>query len=391
MGISHPLLMFATGHIAPGALLFFAMSSKATLLFAVTSGVSVFAAVAALPRLHVVANFFRAPLESDNRRVLVIGTREEASCFLGSGQRRIDIIGALSDDHTNALYLDGDRLGGEEGGERVLADLLQSHAIDEVLISSPLRSLPPAAVALACVERGIVVRTLVKMPVVDFGQYSARVLGRGSYLLSVETVPNASLPLLVKRILDILGALVGLTLCVLTYCMYARRIKAQSRANVFFQQERVGKNGRLFRLYKFRTMYADAEQRLAELQGSNEMTGCVFKMRNDPRVTKVGRTLRRRYFDELPQFFNVLRGDMSLVGTRPPTPNEVARYLPYQRRRLSMKPGLTGLWQLSGNGKVNSFDQIVSLDCDYIDNWSLWLDLKILARTVLKVISGDGW
>jgi lipopolysaccharide/colanic/teichoic acid biosynthesis glycosyltransferase len=138
-------------------------------------------------------------------------------------------------------------------------------------------------------------------------------------------------------------------------------------------------------------MYADAEQRLAELQGSNEMTGCVFKMRNDPRITQVGRTLRRRYIDELPQFFNVLRGDMSLVGTRPPTPNEVARYLPYQRRRLSMKPGLTGLWQLSGNGKVNGFDQIVSLDCEYIDNWSLWLDLKILARTVLKVISGDGW
>jgi lipopolysaccharide/colanic/teichoic acid biosynthesis glycosyltransferase len=180
-------------------------------------------------------------------------------------------------------------------------------------------------------------------------------------------------------------------LCVVAYCLYARRIKAESGADVFFHQERVGRNGRQFTLFKFRTMYANAEQRLAELQGSNEMTGCVFKMRNDPRVTSVGRTLRRRYIDELPQFFNVLRGDMSLIGTRPPTPDEVARYLPCQRRRLSMKPGLTGLWQLSGNGKVNNFDQIVSLDCEYIDNWSLWLDVKILGKTVLKVVSGDGW
>ena len=391
MNFDQPIWMFASERIAPHALFVFALSSKAALLFAVASGLSVLAAVAALPGLQVVANFFRAPLESGHRRLLVIGTREEAASYVGSSKQRIDVIGALSDDETYAFYLDGDRLGGSERGETVLADLLQSHAVDEVLIASPLQSLSFETVAQACIERGVIVRTLIKMPVVYFGEYSARLLSRGSYLLSLETVPHASLPMLIKRLLDIIGAVVGLILCAVAYCWYGRRIEAESGADVFFQQNRVGRNGRLFTLYKFRTMFADAEQRLAELQGSNEMTGCVFKMRKDPRITAVGRTLRRRYFDELPQFFNVLRGEMSLIGTRPPTPDEVARYLPYQRRRLSMKPGLTGLWQLSGNSKVNNFDKIVSLDCEYIDNWSLWLDLKILVKTVLKVVRADGW
>jgi lipopolysaccharide/colanic/teichoic acid biosynthesis glycosyltransferase len=138
-------------------------------------------------------------------------------------------------------------------------------------------------------------------------------------------------------------------------------------------------------------MCADAEERLTELLDKNEMKGHIFKIRDDPRVTPFGRSLRRRHIDELPQFWNVLRGDMSLVGTRPPTPAEVFRYAPHHRRRLSMKPGITGLWQLQGNAAIPDFEEIVRLDCQYIDNWSLLSDLKILFKTLVHLIRGDGW
>jgi lipopolysaccharide/colanic/teichoic acid biosynthesis glycosyltransferase len=138
-------------------------------------------------------------------------------------------------------------------------------------------------------------------------------------------------------------------------------------------------------------MYVDAEERLKELLARNQMKGFIFKIKDDPRVTPTGSVLRRRHLDELPQFWNVLRGEMSLVGTRPPTTNELAQYLPHHRRRLSMKPGITGFWQLQGNGTVDDFESIVKLDCEYIDNWSLWLDCKVLAKTVLKVVRGGGW
>ena len=138
-------------------------------------------------------------------------------------------------------------------------------------------------------------------------------------------------------------------------------------------------------------MYPDAEERLQELLARNEMNGSIFKMKDDPRVIPIGHVLRRRHLDELPQFWNVLRGEISLVGTRTPTPNEVSQYQPHHHRRLSMKPGLTGLWQLNGNGAVNDFEDVVKLDCEYIDTWSLWLDCKILAKTVVKVVRGEGW
>lgn len=160
---------------------------------------------------------------------------------------------------------------------------------------------------------------------------------------------------------------------------------------MFFAQTRVGKNGRRFSLYKLRTMYADAGQRLNELARFNEMRGPIFKMKNDPRVTPTGRVLRERHLDELPQFWNVLKGDMSLVGTRPPTTSEFEVYDDHHYRRLSIKPGLTGLWQIKGNGKVTDFEDVVKLDCEYIDNWSIWLDCKIIAKTVIKMISRTGW
>ena len=159
---------------------------------------------------------------------------------------------------------------------------------------------------------------------------------------------------------------------------------------VLFAQTRIGKNGRRFKIYKFRSMYIDAEARKKELEKANEMQGLMFKMENDPRITKVGRFIRKTSIDELPQFFNILRGDMSLVGTRPPTEDEFEQYNSHYRRRISMTPGLTGLWQISGRSDISDFDEVVRLDLEYIDNWSLGLDVKILFKTVGAVLKGRG-
>lgn len=195
----------------------------------------------------------------------------------------------------------------------------------------------------------------------------------------------------VKRTLDIVGALAGLVVCAGAYLIFERRIRRETGASVLFRQERVGKRGRPFTMYKLRTMTADAELRLRELMDRNEMKGHIFKIRNDPRVTPIGKSLRRYHIDELPQFWNVLRGEMSLVGSRPPTPSEVAAYKPHHHRRLDMKPGLTGAWQVMGNGTVPDFEKVVELDRWYIDNWSLMLDLKILVKTVSVLARGTGW
>lgn len=196
--------------------------------------------------------------------------------------------------------------------------------------------------------------------------------------------------LLIKRLIDIVGALVGLLLTAVLTPFIAIAIKAESKGPVFFAQERVGKNGRRFKIFKFRSMYTDAEERKAQLMKDNEMNGLMFKIEDDPRVTKVGKFIRKTSLDELPQFYNVLRGDMSLVGTRPPTIDEFEKYSVYYRRRLSITPGLTGMWQVSGRSDIEEFDEVVKLDLEYIENWSLMLDLKILIQTVIVVLFHKG-
>lgn len=161
-------------------------------------------------------------------------------------------------------------------------------------------------------------------------------------------------------------------------------------ASPVFSQLRVGRNGKLFRLYKFRSMCPNAESKLNDLLQDNEMDGPVFKMKDDPRITRVGHFIRKTSIDELPQFFDVLRGDMSLVGTRPPTLDEYKQYESHHKRRLSMKPGITGLWQVSGRSNIEDFEEVVRLDVKYIDNWSLWGDIKILFKTVYVVFAGRG-
>ena len=194
----------------------------------------------------------------------------------------------------------------------------------------------------------------------------------------------------VKRTFDIVGGLVGVIIMFIAMIFVGPFIKLESPGPLFFKQKRVGKNGRYFYIYKFRSMYVDAEERKAALMAQNEMNGLMFKMDDDPRITKIGKFIRKTSIDELPQSINVLKGDMSLVGTRPPTVNEFKQYEGHHKRRLSMKPGITGMWQAYGRNSVKDFEDVVKMDLDYIDNWSLGLDIKILCKTVVTVFTEGG-
>ena len=196
--------------------------------------------------------------------------------------------------------------------------------------------------------------------------------------------------LFIKRMMDIAGALAGLLITAVVTVLLAPPLLIESPGPLFFAQQRVGKNGRFFKIYKFRSMYRDAEERKKELEGRNEMNGFMFKMKDDPRITKVGKFIRKTSIDELLQFYNVLRGDMSLVGTRPPTVDEFRQYESHQKRRLSAKPGITGLWQVSGRNNIKDFEDVVRLDVQYIDNWSIGLDIKILLKTIRVVFEKGG-
>ena len=190
--------------------------------------------------------------------------------------------------------------------------------------------------------------------------------------------------------LDICGGLVGVVMMGIIFLFVAPIIKKQSPGPVFFSQWRIGRNGRKFKIYKFRSMYMDAEERKKELMEHNQMEGFMFKMDNDPRIFPFGHFLRDSSLDEFPQFWNVLKGDMSLVGTRPPTVDEYEQYELHHRRRVSIKPGLTGLWQVSGRSDITDFEEVVRLDTEYISNWRLSSDLKILLKTVGVVLARKG-
>ena len=196
--------------------------------------------------------------------------------------------------------------------------------------------------------------------------------------------------IIAKRTLDIIGGIVGLIFTGIFVILIGPAIVIESPGPIFFSQTRVGKNGRRFKIYKFRSMYMDAEERKKELMEQNKMSGLMFKMDDDPRITKVGKFIRKTSIDEFPQFWNVLKGDLSLVGTRPPTEDEFKQYKARYKKRLIMKPGITGLWQVSGRSTITDFEDVVKLDVQYIENWSFGLDLKILLQTVLVVLKHDG-
>jgi lipopolysaccharide/colanic/teichoic acid biosynthesis glycosyltransferase len=193
----------------------------------------------------------------------------------------------------------------------------------------------------------------------------------------------------VKRTLDVVGAIVGLGITGVAFIPIAIAIKRDSPGPILFGQTRLGWMGKPFTIWKFRSMYLDAEERKKELESINQSDGKTFKIENDPRITPVGRFLRKTSLDELPQFWNVLRGEMSLVGTRPPTPNEVDIYEVPEWQRLDVKPGMTGEWQVNGRSSVRNFEDIIKLDLRYQQNWSLAYDLKLIVKTILVVFRKD--
>lgn len=320
------------------------------------------------------------------RYVLVVGTGPRAQAFaykLESHQELGLRVRGFVDDDPQQLGTGWSLLGRLDSIE----GLLHSEVIDEVAICLPFTDWDRMnAIAHLCEEEGKIVRVPVDMLERAFASGRFEDLD-GTPVYSLVSGPDRLVALVVKRAFDMLVS--GLALVVGSPILLAIALSVRLRdgSPVLFRQTRIGLHGRRFQMLKFRTMTVDAEQQLEALRAQSEVDGQAFKMTDDPRVTRAGRSLRRTSLDELPQLWNVFRGDMSLVGPRPALPQEVETYDMWHRRRLSMKPGITGLWQVSARRSA-SFDTWAQLDLSYIDRWSLWLDLKILARTLPAAIEG---
>ena len=270
-----------------------------------------------------------------------------------------------------------------------LPNILDDQVLDEVVFAVPREALAAIETAvLLCEEQGVAVRVCLDALRVGSAQMSL-FEASGLPMLVFTRTSNDVVSLWVKRAFDVAVSAFVMLLLSPVFFAAAIAVKLDSAGPVLFRQRRVGLNGRAFWMYKFRSMYQDAEQRLEALRAQNEMKGPVFKMRNDPRVTAVGRFLRRTSLDELPQFWNVLKGEMSVVGPRPPVPAEVRQYKRWHRRRLSVKPGITCTWQVSGRNDID-FDAWMELDLEYIDHWSLWRDIEICVRTIPAVLTARG-
>jgi exopolysaccharide biosynthesis polyprenyl glycosylphosphotransferase len=318
--------------------------------------------------------------EQFKRRFLVVGTDEDTARVKSELKervgRQVEIVAELNLNDTPI--------------ER-LTDLLHEHSPNGVILSAKHTYFGQIEKAIeVCELEGVEVWLLADFFKTQVSQTSLDdFFGRPT--LVFRSTPEASWQSVGKLLLDVLGAVALLVLCSPLILVAALAVRFSSPGPVLFRQQRSGLNGRPFTMYKFRTMVTDAEQRQHELAAFNEMSGPVFKVSNDPRITPVGRWLRKYSIDELPQLLNVLRGEMSLVGPRPLPVDETKRFHDLaHRRRLSVKPGLTCLWQISGRNEVKDFSDWVRLDLEYIDNWSIWLDVKILFRTIPVVLLGTG-
>lgn len=299
---------------------------------------------------------------------------------------------------TGIILLDSSEKGIKYGGIPVVANFrdmyeyAKKEAVDEIFINVPYQTGSSMIDVIETFESmGITVNVNIQLYDMDIKNKKKSMNDFGGYYV-VTYAPEFFDPrmMLIKRAMDIAGAIVGLFITAVVTVFLAPVLLIESPGPLFFSQMRIGKNGRRFKIYKFRSMYVDAEERKRELMEKNEMNGLMFKMENDPRVTRVGRFIRKTSIDELPQFWNILKGDMSLVGTRPPTLDEFEKYEARHKRRVSIVPGLTGLWQASGRSDITDFEDVVNLDLEYIDNWSIWLDIKIIFQTVLVVFKGEG-
>jgi exopolysaccharide biosynthesis polyprenyl glycosylphosphotransferase len=321
------------------------------------------------------------------RYLLIVGDGPAAVDFADRIRRHrevgLRIVGFVGSDLGEGRHVVGGLLGTVDD----VVDILHSRVVDEVAIClEPSQAALVEPITRLCEDEGRIVRIPLDgaSPTISGGRLEDF---DGIGVLSLVRGPDHAIALLLKRLVDIVGATVGLIALSPILAGLAIWIRAVDGGPVLFRQERVGLNLRPFPVVKFRTMVPDAEERLSELLAHNVLSGHAFKLDDDPRLTRTGRILRRTSLDELPQLWNVLVGQMSLVGPRPPLPREVADYDIWHRRRLSMKPGITGLWQVEAR-RDPEFDRWVALDLAYIDRWSLWLDLKILFKTVPAMLAG---
>ena len=294
------------------------------------------------------------------------------------------------------LIVDQDQVTGTVDGNKIsctldkLVNTVVTYQIDDVVFKLPGQGQKALFELITDFEdMGANCHYALDVPTGARGNATMEMFGE-MFMATYTLRTQSTWQLVMKRVMDICGAVVGLILCGIISIFLIPAIKLDSPGPAIFSQIRIGKNGRRFKFYKFRSMYVDAEERKKELMKNNEMDGLMFKMEDDPRITKVGKFIRKTSLDEFPQFWNVLIGDMSLVGTRPPTEDEFNKYNGHYKRRLMMTPGITGLWQVSGRSSITDFDEVVKLDLEYIDNWSLLGDIKILFKTVISVIKRDG-
>jgi exopolysaccharide biosynthesis polyprenyl glycosylphosphotransferase len=337
------------------------------------------------------AKYFRRKGE-DRKNILIIGTGKRAENLIEVIRRHVgwglDIFGVVTDEEWEPeLSFEGFPVVSDIDGMR---NVLHKHIIAEVIITiSTMKFDHIRDVISICEEEGVQVRLNSDF----FGSLNRRFKVDYIYdipIISIMQTPEEGFALLIKRIMDV--TLSGLLLAVLSplLVLIALSIKLTSKGPVFYEWHVMGLNKKPFRSWKFRTMIPRADQLKEKLLAQNEMKGPVFKIKNDPRIIPVGKFLRKFSLDELPQLFSVLKGDMSLVGPRPAGPHELKRYENWHRRKLSIKPGITCLWQISGRNQITDFDEWVKLDLEYIDNWSIGLDIKILFKTIGVVFTGKG-
>ncbi|WP_368294242.1 sugar transferase [Dehalobacter sp. TBBPA1] len=325
--------------------------------------------------------------KSSNRdpRLIIVCTNATWSLFLHYLERtriRYNIIGIIQ-------IADVESIQGITclGNLTNLEDILIKNVVDEVILYLPQNySGNLNEYILLCQKMGITAHLVINpydllLPThVNISMLGPRPM------LTFHTVTLNPIQKLLKRLMDICGALVGIFLTLFLSIFIVPAIKLDSPGPVLFKQKRVGRNGRVFEIYKFRTMCMNAEEQKQALKEQNQyQSRLMFKIKDDPRITRVGEFLRKTSLDEFPQFFNVFKGEMSLVGTRPPTLDEVSQYDTDHWRRISIKPGLTGMWQVNGRSAIEKFEDVVALDIEYIDKWSIWLDINILVQTVVKV------
>ena len=331
--------------------------------------------------------------EGEKRSILIITTDAEAANVVKAlrgdsyGTYHLAGVALLDKNKTGSMI---QRVPVVAGADDVTA-YIHKNWVDEVFFALPEHVDIPKKIMKDCNRMGVVTHVqLAALNELGKNQVVEEIAGYMVLSSSINIV--SSWQLLVKRLMDIAGGLVGCIFTGIIYIFIAPIMKVKSPGPVFFSQVRMGKNGKPFKIYKLRSMYMDAEERKKELMEKNNIKdGLMFKMDDDPRIIKgFGHFIRKTSLDEFPQFWNILKGDMSLVGTRPPTMDEWDKYELHHRRRLAIKPGLTGMWQVSGRSEITDFEEVVELDTKYIEQWSIGLDIKILFKTVTVVFTGSG-